>query len=773
VLAPTPRLRNDYVYPMLTRELQETLRRAVELAMELRHEYLLLEHLLLAMLDDPTVAEILDSCQADKDALRTKLNEFLSEGVEPLPDGADAEPEQTLSFRRVLQRAAMHTRSSGRDEINAGNLLVAMYREEESNAIYFLEEQDVTRFDVVNFVSHGITKDGTGGITSKMPSGASEDGEREGTLSDPLGSFCIDLVERAAAGKIDPLIGRTAEVERTIQVLCRRRKNNPVLVGEPGVGKTAIAEGLALAIHDGKVPEVLSNAKLYSLNMASLLAGTRFRGDFEERLKALIEKITEDKNNILFIDEIHTVVGAGATSGGTMDASNMLKPALSSGELRCIGSTTFSEYKASFGKDRALARRFQKIDVVEPSVEETVKILQGLKERYEEHHGIRYTTAAVRAAAELAARHINESKLPDKAIDVLDEAGAYVNIQPANRRRKTIRPKEIEAIVAKIARIPPRSVSKDDKAKLKDLQRDLKLLIFGQDDAISRVASAIKMNRSGLGAPDKPIGSFLFAGPTGVGKTELAKQLALVMGVHFQRFDMSEYMEPHTVSRLIGAPPGYVGFDQGGLLTDAITKHPHCVLVLDEIEKAHPLLFNILLQVMDSATLTDNNGHKADFRSVVLIMTTNAGARDMDRATVGFAGSTPGAGTNKALERVFSPEFRNRLDAIVQFNGLPPEVVRLVVDKFLLELDGQLADKKVHLDVTTAAREWLAKKGYDPKFGARPMSRVIHEHIRQALADELLFGKLVDGGEVHVDRKTKPDPVPDDWKDGLELSYPE
>jgi len=760
---------------MLTRELQETLRRAVETAMEMRHEYLLLEHLLLAMLDDDTAKDILGACQADIDALRAELTAFLTDDVEPLPEGSDAEPQQTLSFRRVLQRAAMHTRSSGRDEINAGNLLVAMYREEESSAVYFLEKQEVTRFDVVNFISHGITKDGTGGVTSKMPAGTSEDGEREGVLADPLGSFCIDLVDRAAQGKIDPLIGRDAEIERTVQVLCRRRKNNPVLVGDPGVGKTAIAEGLALAIHEGKVPEVLLNAKLYSLNMASLLAGTRFRGDFEERLKALIETITADEENILFIDEIHTVVGAGATSGGTMDASNMLKPALSSGELRCIGSTTFAEYKSAFGKDRALARRFQKIDIVEPTVEETVKILQGLKDRYEDHHGIRYTTAALRAAAELAARHINDSKLPDKAIDVLDEAGAYVMLQPASKRRKTIRPKDIEKVVAKIARIPPRTVSKDDKVKLKDLARDLQLLIFGQDAAISTVTAAIKMNRSGLGAPDKPIGSFLFSGPTGVGKTELAKQLASVMGVHFLRFDMSEYMEKHTVSRLIGAPPGYVGFDQGGLLTDAIVKNPHSVLVLDEIEKAHPDLFNILLQVMDHATLTDNNGRKADFRSVVIIMTTNAGARDADRNKVGFGGSAPGAkqGKNKALERVFSPEFRNRLDAIVQFKGLPPDIVRLVVDKFLLELDGQLAEKKVALDVSEAAKEWLAKKGYDPKFGARPMSRVIHEHIRKALADELLFGALVDGGSVHVDRRTRPDPVPDDWEDGLELSYPE
>ncbi len=760
---------------MLTRELQETLRRAVETAMEMRHEYLLLEHLLLAMLDDTTAKDILGACDADLEELRAQLTAFLSEDVEPLPEGADIEPQQTISFRRVLQRAAMHTRSSGRDEINAGNLLVAMYREEESNAVYFLEQQEVTRFDVVNFISHGITKDGTGGVTSKTPKGVSEDGEREGALSDPLGSFCIDLIDRAAQGKIDPLIGRDAEIERTVQVLCRRRKNNPVLVGDPGVGKTAIAEGLALAIHEGKVPEVLLNAKLYSLNMASLLAGTRFRGDFEERLKALIETITGDPDNILFIDEIHTVVGAGATSGGTMDASNMLKPALSSGELRCIGSTTFAEYKSAFGKDRALARRFQKIDIVEPTVEETVKILQGLKDRYEEHHGIRYTTAALRAAAELAARHINDSKLPDKAIDVLDEAGAYVMLQPAHRRRKTIRPKDIEQVVAKIARIPPRTVSKDDKVKLKDLARDLKLLIFGQDDAISTVTAAIKMNRSGLGAPDKPIGSFLFSGPTGVGKTELAKQLASVMGVNFLRFDMSEYMEKHTVSRLIGAPPGYVGFDQGGLLTDAIVKNPHSVLVLDEIEKAHPDLFNILLQVMDHATLTDNNGRKADFRSVVIIMTTNAGARDADRNKVGFGGGAPGAkqGKNKALERVFSPEFRNRLDGIVQFKGLPPDVVRMVVDKFLLELDGQLADKKVALEVTDAAKEWLAKKGYDPKFGARPMSRVIHEHIRKVLADELLFGALLDGGKVHVDRKVKPDPVPDGWEDGLELSYPE
>ena len=735
---------------MLTRELQETLRRALEIAMEARHEYLLLEHLLLAMLDDPRAIELLDASGADREELRGELEQWLTE-QDALPGEDDVEPQQTLSFQRVLQRAAMHVRSSGRDTIDAGNLMISMFREPESYAIYLMEQQGISRFDLVNYVSHGIAKV-PGRDKRGTPSGVDAEGEAGEAEENPLEAYCEELVARAKAGKIDPLIGRESEVERAIQVLCRRRKNNPVFVGEPGVGKTAIAEGLALKIADGEVPDILTEARIYALNMSSLLAGTRYRGDFEERLKGLVDKLREDKDAILFIDEIHTVVGAGATTGGTMDASNMLKAPLSSGELRCIGSTTFSEYKSAFGKDRALARRFQKIDVVEPTVDEAYRILRGLKERYEEHHSVRYTDASLRSAADLSARHINDQRLPDKAIDVIDEAGARMRLQPESKRRKTIRPKDIEQIVAAIARIPPRSVSKDDRVKLKDLERDLKLLIYGQDAAIGEVSAAIKLGRSGLGQPDKPIGSFLFAGPTGVGKTELAKQLASVMGVEFLRFDMSEYMEKHTVSRLIGAPPGYVGFDQGGLLTDSITKNPHCVLVLDEIEKAHPDLFNILLQVMDHASLTDNNGRKADFRNVVLIMTTNAGAREMSRSKLGF--TKPGmeqVGKNKALERTFSPEFRNRLDATIFFNRLPPEVVRKVVDKFLHELDGQLTDKGIRLDVTEAAKAWLADEGYDELFGARPMARTIHEHVKKKLVDELLFGSLQGGGRVTVD----------------------
>jgi ATP-dependent Clp protease ATP-binding subunit ClpA len=736
---------------MLTKELQDTLRRALDVALRGRHEYLLLEHLLLAMADDPRARECLEACGGEVEPLREDLQAWLAENVDPLPEDAEGEPQQTVSFQRVLQRAAMHMRSSGRENIDAGHLLISMFREPESYAVYLLEQQGLNRFDLVNYVSHGISKV-PGKEKATMPTGV-EPGDDQQATDDPLGSFTTELVAKAAEGKIDPLIGRESEIERAIQVLCRRRKNNPVFVGEPGVGKTAIAEGLAVKVHEGDVPDVIKGVKIYSLDMTAVLAGTRYRGDFEERLKAVISTLSEDPDAILFIDEIHTVVGAGATSGGTMDASNMLKPALASGDLRCMGSTTFNDWKTAFGRDRALARRFQKIDVVEPTVEETYKILRGLKERYEAHHQVRYTDASLRSASDLSARHINDLRLPDKAIDVIDEAGARVRLMPESRRRKTIRPRDIEEIVARIARIPPKSVSSDDREKLRDLQRDLKLLIFGQDEAVDRVADSIKMGRAGLGSPDKPIASFLFAGPTGVGKTELARQLASVMGVEFLRFDMSEYMEKHTVSRLIGAPPGYVGFDQGGLLTDAVVKNPHSVLVLDEIEKAHPDLFNILLQVMDHATLTDNNGRKADFRNVVIIMTTNAGARDMARSHVGFAGkgTFEQKGTNKAIERTFSPEFRNRLDKIIYFNGLPLDVVRRVVDKFLHELDGQLTDKKVRLDVTDAARDWLAKKGYDDKFGARPMERVIHEHIKRPLADQLLFGDLQDGGVVQVD----------------------
>ena len=740
---------------MLTKELQETLRRALEYALERRHEFLLLEHLLLAMLDDTSAQEILAACEADMDQLRDDLQEFLDEQVESLPEGTDNEPAQTLSFQRVLQRAAMHVRSAGRESLNAGNLLVAMFREPESYAVYALAKQDITRFDVVNYVSHGITKGGKGGPKrrSAAPSGVDEDGSREEALEDPLENFCTELVARAAEGKIDPLIGRDKEIERTLQVLLRRRKNNPVLVGDPGVGKTAIAEGLALKIHAGEVPEQLKSAKIYSLDMSSMLAGTRYRGDFEERVKALLEELKAEPNSILFIDEIHTVVGAGATSGGTMDASNMLKPPLASGELRCIGSTTYSEYKKTFDRDRALARRFQKIDIVEPSVEEAYQILRGLKTRYEDHHGIKYTDAALRAAADLSARHINEQALPDKAIDVIDEAGAAQALKPKDDRVDAIRPPQVEDIVSKIARIPTKTVSVDDKDKLKNLERDLKLLIYGQDNAIETITNAITMSRAGLRQPDKPVGSFLFAGPTGVGKTELAKQLANTLGIEFLRFDMSEYMEKHAVSRLIGAPPGYVGFDQGGLLTDAVRKNPHAVIILDEIEKAHPDLFNILLQVMDHATLTDNNGRKADFRSIILIMTTNAGARDMTKSSVGFTeqfGDNT-KGRNKTLERMFSPEFRNRLDAIITFAPLPKEVVLRVVQKFMHELDGQLADKRVSIEVTEAAQDWLCEKGYDKHFGARPMERTIQEHIKKKVASLLLFGDLVHGGRLRID----------------------
>jgi len=739
---------------MLTQELQETLRRALEHALERRHEFLLLEHLLLAMLDDTTAQEILVACAADMDALRADLQEFLNTQVEALPDGTDVEPQQTLSFQRVLQRAAMHVRSAGRESLNAGNLLVSMFREPESYAIFSLGKQDITRFDVVNYVSHGITKaGGSTGRKSTTPAGVEEDGSREDALSDPLENFCTELVAKAEAGKIDPLIGRDKEIERTLQVLLRRRKNNPVFVGDPGVGKTAIAEGLALRIQSGDVPTQLKDAKIYSLEMAAMLAGTRYRGDFEERVQALLNGLKEEPNAILFIDEIHTVVGAGATSGGSMDASNMLKPALASGELRCMGSTTYAEYKKTFDKDRALARRFQKIDVMEPSVEEAYQILRGLKSRYEKHHGVKYTDAALRSAADLSARHINEQKLPDKAIDVIDEAGANQAMKPESERVDAIRPPEIEAIVSKIARIPTKTVTTDDKDRLRNLERDLKLLIYGQDKAVEEISNAIIMSRAGLREPDKPVGSFLFAGPTGVGKTELAKQLASTMGVEFLRYDMSEYMEKHTVSRLIGAPPGYVGFDQGGLLTDAVRKTPHCVIVLDEIEKAHPDLFNILLQVMDHATLTDNTGREADFRSVVLIMTTNAGARAMAKTSVGFGDRSQDslAGKNKAIERLFSPEFRNRLDAVISFNRLPMEVIARVVDKFLHQLDGQLGEKRVSLDISQAAKDWLAKEGYDEKLGARPMARVIQENVKKPVSKELLFGDLVHGGRLLVD----------------------
>ena len=734
---------------MISKELESTLNIALKEAKRRRHEYVSLEHLLYALLQDKDASRAIINCGGDIDRLRKSLDEFFNGQMEALPEGVDQEPHQTLGFHRILQRAVIHAQSAEKKEINGGNLLIAMFREPDSYAVYLLEEQGITRFDVVNYVSHGISK-----TAAEEPAQAEEEqGEEEkpGKRQNPLKAFAVDLVEKARQGNIDPLIGRDDEIERTIHVLCRRRKNNPIYVGDPGVGKTALAEGLALKIHAGEVPETLKTAIIYSLDMGALLAGTKFRGDFEARLKGVLTGLKKQPNSILFIDEIHTIVGAGATSGGSMDASNILKPALASGELRCIGSTTYHDYKSYFERDRALARRFQKIEIPEPSQEEAFKILEGLKPHYEKHHGVHYSTAAIRSAVQLSAKHINDRRLPDKAIDVIDEVGAAVKILPVEKRKKTISPRDIEKIVAKIAKIPPRSVSTSDKDQLQNLERDLKLVVFGQDTAIEMLASTIKLSRSGLGHPEKPIGCFLFAGPTGVGKTEVAKQLAHTMGIEFIRFDMSEYMEKHTVSRLIGAPPGYVGFDQGGLLTDAVNRNPYAVLLLDEIEKAHPDLFNILLQVMDHAALTDNNGKKADFRNIILIMTTNAGAREMSGSPLGF-GAPSNAGKGKeAVEKMFSPEFRNRLDAMISFNSLSRENIERVVDKFIIELDHQLNDRKVFLSLTAAARRWFADRGYDPAFGARPMARLIQNEIKRVLADEILFGKLQNGGKVEVD----------------------
>jgi len=737
---------------MISKELEATLNTALKEAKTRRHEYVSLEHLLYALLKDKNGKAAIVACGGDLERLGKSLEEFFSGQLEALPEGWDQEPQQTLSFHRVLQRAVIHAQSAERKEINGGNLLIAMYREPDSYAVYLLEEQGITRFDVVNYVSHGVSKIATE-EEGEAPAEEDQDDE-EGPPArrmKPLEAFTVNLVDKAAQGNIDPLIGRNDEIERTIHVLCRRRKNNPIYVGDPGVGKTAIAEGLALKIHGGEIPDALKDAVIYALDMGALLAGTKFRGDFEARLKGVLNGLKKHPNSILFIDEIHTIVGAGATSGGSMDASNILKPALASGELKCIGSTTYHDYKSYFERDRALARRFQKIEVPEPSQDEAIQILEGLKPHYEKHHGVHYSSGAIRAAVRLSAKHINDRRLPDKAIDVIDEVGAAVKIQPIEKRRKIIGPKDIERIVAKIAKIPPRSVSTSDKEQLQNLDRDLKLVVFGQDPAIETLASTIKLSRSGLGHPEKPIGCFLFAGPTGVGKTELAKQLAHTMGIEFLRFDMSEYMEKHTVSRLIGAPPGYVGFDQGGLLTDAINRNPYAVLLLDEIEKAHPDLFNILLQVMDHATLTDNNGKKADFRNIVFIMTTNAGAREMSGTPLGF-GERSNVGKGKeAIEKMFSPEFRNRLDSIVTFNPLSPENIERVVDKFIIELDQQLNDRKVFLQLTPKARRWFAERGYDPTFGARPMARLIQNEIKRVLADEILFGKLQNGGKVEVD----------------------
>ena len=736
---------------MISKELEGTLNTALKEAKSRRHEYVCLEHLLYALLQDKDASGAIISCGGDIDRLRKGLEEFFQAHLETLPGGSDHQPQQTLSFHRVLQRAVIHAQSAEKKEINGGNLLIAMFREPDSYAVYLLQEQGITRFDLVNYISHGISKIAAAEEWPQSEEEQSEEEKPDRRRVKPLEAFAVNLVAKAQQGNIDPLIGRDDEIERTIHVLCRRRKNNPIYVGDPGVGKTALAEGLALKIHHGEVPDVLKDAVIYALDMGALLAGTKFRGDFEARLKGVLAGLKKLPNSILFIDEIHTIVGAGATSGGSMDASNILKPALASGELKCIGSTTYHDYKSYFERDRALARRFQRIEVPEPSQDEAYKILEGLKPHYEKHHGVHYSTGAIRAAVQLSAKHINDRKLPDKAIDVIDEVGAAVKIQPPDKRKKSIGAKDIERIVAKIAKIPPRSVSTSDKEQLQNLDRDLKLTVFGQDTAIDTLTSTIRLSRSGLGHPEKPIGCFLFSGPTGVGKTEVAKQLAHVMGIEFIRFDMSEYMEKHTVSRLIGAPPGYVGFDQGGLLTDAINRNPYAVLLLDEIEKAHPDLFNILLQVMDHAALTDNNGKKADFRNIILIMTTNAGAREMSGAPLGF-GARSNAGKGKeAIEKMFSPEFRNRLDAMIVFNSLSMEIIERVVDKFIIELDHQLNEKKVFLQLTVKARRWLAEKGYDPSFGARPMARLIQNEIKRVLADEILFGRLQSGGKVEVD----------------------
>jgi ATP-dependent Clp protease ATP-binding subunit ClpA len=734
---------------MITRELENTFNMAVREAERRRHDLVCLEHILLAMLQDARANEILRHCGANLATLRKELETFL-QTVQSVPEGNKLELEQTVAVTRVLRRAAIHVQSAGKKEIDAGDVLAAMFREQDSHAIYLLQQQNVGRLDILDYIAHGISKVGQSGDS---PSEGSEerDGERSGKRGNPLADFTVNLLEKAAAGKIDPLIGRSAELQRTIEVLCRRRKNNPVLVGEPGVGKTAIAEGLARAIHHKEVPDLLQDAEIYALDMGSLIAGTKFRGEFEQRLKAVVSAIKEKPQAILFIDEIHTIVGAGAVSGGTLDASNILKPSLAAGELRCIGSTTYKEFQGSFERDRALSRRFQKIEVKEPSVGEAIQILVGLKKAYEDHHGVTYTNRALKLAATLAHKFINDRFLPDSAIDVLDEAGAAARLQPAARRQKTIRSKDIEAMVAKIARIPSRSVSTSDKSKLSSLEQDLKLTIYGQDRAIDALVTAIKLSRAGLSNPQHPIGSFLFAGPTGVGKTELAKQLARSLGVELLRFDMSEYMEKHTVSRLIGAPPGYVGYDQAGLLTDAVVKNPHAVLVLDEIEKAHPDLFNILLQVMDHATLTDNNGRKADFRNVVLIMTTNAGAREMEVGSIGFGSVPSGTDAKTMIERTFSPELRNRLSAWITFGHLSPEMIEQVVDKFVEQLESVLLEKHITLQLTDAARAWLATNGYDRKFGARPIERLLFERIRKPLAQDILFGDLQHGGSVQVD----------------------
>jgi len=751
---------------MIAQELEVSLHMAFMEARQARHEFITVEHLLLALLDNPTAAEVLRACAANLDDLRQNLRNFIADNTPTVPGSDEVDTQPTLGFQRVIQRAIMHVQSTsnGKKEVTGANVLVAIFGEKDSHAVYYLQQQGVTRLDVVNFISHGITKTGAAGESAKAGEGSTEGEEGASAKESPLAQYTQNLNQLARDGKIDPLIGRESEVERVVQVLCRRRKNNPLLVGEAGVGKTAIAEGLAWRVTRGEVPEILQDATVFSLDMGALLAGTKYRGDFEQRLKAVLKELKERPGAILFIDEIHTLIGAGAASGGTLDASNLLKPALSSGQLKCIGATTFTEYRGIFEKDAALSRRFQKIDVNEPTVEQTVQILRGLKSRFEEHHGVKYSSSALSAAAELSAKFITDRHLPDKAIDVIDEAGAAQRILPKSKQKKTIGKGEIEEIVSKIARIPPQSVSADDRGKLQTLDRDLKSVVFGQDPAIDALSAAIKMSRAGLGKTDKPIGAFLFSGPTGVGKTEVAKQLAFTLGIELIRFDMSEYMERHAVSRLIGAPPGYVGFDQGGLLTEAITKKPHCVLLLDEIEKAHPDIFNVLLQVMDHGTLTDNNGRKADFRNVILIMTTNAGAETINRASIGFTNERQAGDEMADIKRMFTPEFRNRLDSIISFKPLDEQIILRVVDKFLIQLEDQLHEKKVEVVFTDKLRTYLSKKGFDPLMGARPMQRLIQDTIRRALADELLFGRLTTGGRVTVDL---------DEHDQVQLSFPE
>ena len=736
--------------PSFSRQLEESLHRAVALANQRSHEYATLEHLLLSLTEDEDSIGVMKACDVDLGVLKTTLTNYVDNELKSLvvDDGEDAKP--TPSFQRVIQRAVIHVQSSGREDVTGANVLVAIFSERESHAAYFLQEQDMTRYDAVNYIAHGIAK--KAGANEAKPVKGSEDEEKAAvkTGGEALDAYCVNLNEKAKQGKVDPLIGRSAEVERCIQILCRRTKNNPLLVGDPGVGKTAIAEGLARKIINKQVPEVLAGSTIFSLDMGSLLAGTRYRGDFEERVKQVVKELEIHPDAILFIDEIHTVIGAGATSGGAMDASNLLKPALASGSLRCMGSTTYKEFRQHFEKDRALVRRFQKIDVNEPTIEDTIKILKGLKTYYEEFHKLRYTNDAIKAAVELSARYITDRKLPDKAIDIIDEAGAGQMLLPESRRKKVIGIKDVEAVVAQIARIPPKSVSKSDTESLLQLDTDLKRAVYGQEDAIEQLSAAMKMARAGLRDPSKPIGCYLFSGPTGTGKTETARQLSSTLGIELLRFDMSEYMERHTVSRLIGAPPGYVGFDQGGLLTDAVDQHPHCVVLLDEIEKAHPDVFNILLQVMDHGVLTDANGKKVDFRNVVLIMTTNAGASDAQRNAIGFGRGKQEDEVDEALKRLFTPEFRNRLDAVVQFRPLTPEVIRQVVVKFVMQLEGQLADRNVTIETTDEAADWLAKNGFDELYGARPLGRVIQEHIKKPLADEILFGRLVRGGHVKV-----------------------